>query len=203
MSEWPDRIGAYPIEREIGRGGMGIVYLARDEELDRAVAIKVLPDSVSDDPVRLARFDREARMLGALNHPNIAAIYGLEQAEGKRFLVLELVEGETLEQRIGKGALPVDDALAICRQIADGLEAGADDFLTKAVSGDELRARIAAGEPRALQADAIGWYAPEAMPGSAPRSSSMSSTSIPRPIPETTRLSTVTSLKRNGAIPSP
>lgn len=123
MSEWPDRIGAYPIEREIGRGGMGIVYLARDEELDRAVAIKVLPDSVSDDPVRLARFDREARMLGALNHPNIAAIYGIEQDGDRRFLVLEYVAGPTLAEVLGNGPLPLDDALQIGQRIAAALEA--------------------------------------------------------------------------------
>ena len=102
---------------------MGEVYRAEDTNLNRQVAIKVLPEMFADDPERLARFEREAKLLASLNHPNIAAIYGLEQADGKRFLVLELVEGQTLAQRIEKGPLPVDEALEICRQIAEGLEA--------------------------------------------------------------------------------
>ncbi len=83
----------------------------------------MLPEMFSGDPERLARFAREAKLLASLNHPNIATIHGLEQAEGKRFLVMELVEGEALAQRIAKGPLPVDEALEVCRQIADGLEA--------------------------------------------------------------------------------
>ncbi len=102
---------------------MGEVYLADDLSLDRKVALKFLPDAFTGDPERMARFEREAKVLASLNHPNIAAIYGLEQAEGKLFIVMELVEGETLAQRISKGSLPVDEALAICRQIAEGLEA--------------------------------------------------------------------------------
>jgi serine/threonine protein kinase/DNA-binding beta-propeller fold protein YncE len=102
---------------------MGEVYVADDLNLNRKVALKFLPDAFAADPERMARFEREARLLASLNHPSIAAIYGLEQAEGKRFLVLELVEGETLAQRIAKGPLPVEEALAICRQIAEGLEA--------------------------------------------------------------------------------
>jgi serine/threonine-protein kinase len=123
MAETPDRIGAYPIERELGRGGMGIVYLARDPKLQRAVAIKVLPELVAQDPERLARFEREARLLASLHHPNIAGIYGLEEAEGQRFLVLEYVEGETLAERIGRSRVPLEDALQIGRQIATALEA--------------------------------------------------------------------------------
>jgi hypothetical protein len=97
--------------------------VADDLNLNRKVALKFLPDAFTGDPERMARFEREAKLLASLNHPNIAAIYGLEQAEGKRFLVLELVEGETLGQRLSKGPLPVEDALGVCRQIAEGLEA--------------------------------------------------------------------------------
>jgi Tol biopolymer transport system component len=113
----------YRVLQELGRGGMGEVYAAEDLSLDRKVALKFLPDAFVGDPERMARFEREAKLLASLNHSNIAAIYGLEQAEGKRFLVLELVEGETLAQRLNKGALPIDEALGVCRQIAEGLEA--------------------------------------------------------------------------------
>ncbi len=113
----------YRVEEKIGAGGMGEVYRARDTKLDRRVAIKLLPDIFSGDPERLARFEREAKLLALLNHPNIAAIHGLEQTEGKRFLVMELAQGETLAERIGRKPLPLDEALAVCRQIAEGLEA--------------------------------------------------------------------------------
>jgi serine/threonine-protein kinase len=123
MTERPTQIGAYPIERELGRGGMGVVYLGRDTRLDRPVAIKVLPDALADDAERLARFEREARILASLRHPNIAGIYGLEESDGRRFLTLEYVEGETLSQRLARGAMPVEEALEVCRQIAAGVEA--------------------------------------------------------------------------------
>jgi Tol biopolymer transport system component len=113
----------YRVEEKIGTGGMGVVYRAEDTKLDRQVAIKVLPDIFGGDPQRLVRFEREAKLLASLNHPNIAAIHGLEQAGGKRFLVLELVEGETLAERIAKRPLPMHEALEVCRQIAEGLEA--------------------------------------------------------------------------------
>ncbi len=116
-------LGHYRVGEQLGRGGMGEVYVADDLNLNRKVALKFLPEAFAGDPERMARFEREAKLLASLNHPNIAAIHGLEQAEGKRFLVLELVDGETLAQRISKGALPVEEALAICRQIAEGLEA--------------------------------------------------------------------------------
>jgi len=116
-------ISHYKILEKLGAGGMGEVYRAEDLRLHRQVAVKVLPDILSADPERLARFEREAKLLAALSHPNIAAIHGLEEAEGKRFLILELVEGETLAQRIKKGPLPADDAFDVCRQIAEGLEA--------------------------------------------------------------------------------
>jgi eukaryotic-like serine/threonine-protein kinase len=116
-------LGHYRVGEQLGHGGMGEVYLADDLNLNRKVALKFLPDVFAADPERMARFEREAKLLASLNHPNIAAIYGLEQAEGKRFLVLELVEGETLAQRLSKGPLQLDEALGICRQIAEGLEA--------------------------------------------------------------------------------
>ena len=119
----PSAIGPYPVEREVGRGGMGIVYLARDTRLDRPVAIKVLPDGFAADPERLARFEREARLLASLSHRNIAAIFGLEESAGRRFLVLEYIEGETLAQRLDRGPLPVDETVEVCRQIAAALEA--------------------------------------------------------------------------------
>ena len=102
---------------------MGEVYRAEDTNLSRQVAIKVLPDEFAHDAERLARFEREAKLLASLNHPNIAAIYGLEEHEGKRFLVLELVEGQTLAERVKKGRMPVDETLDVCGQIAEGLEA--------------------------------------------------------------------------------
>jgi eukaryotic-like serine/threonine-protein kinase len=117
------RVGPFRIDGLIGVGGMGEVYRATDTNLGRAVAIKVLPDAVAADPERLARLAREARVLAALNHPNIAAIYGLEQAEGLRALILELVEGQTLAQTLEGRALPISEALVIARQIAEALEA--------------------------------------------------------------------------------
>ncbi len=113
----------YRVGEQLGRGGMGEVYVADDLNLNRKVALKFLPDAFAGDAERMARFEREAKLLASLNHPNIAAIHGLEEAEGERFLVLELVEDETLAQRISKGALHVEEALAICRKIAEGLEA--------------------------------------------------------------------------------
>src|SRR5512136_888943 len=116
-------LGHYRIIEKLGAGGMGVVYRAEDKTLDRQVAIKVLPEAFTGDPERLARFEREAKLLASLNHPNIAAIHGLEEAEGKRFLVLELVEGPTLAERLHRGPLPLDDTLDVCRQMAEGLEA--------------------------------------------------------------------------------
>ena len=113
----------YKVIEKIGQGGMGEVYRAEDTNLSREVAIKVLPEQFTKDPQRLARFEREAKLLASLNHPNIAAIYGLEAADGVRFLALELVPGDTLQERVAKGPLPVEEALEICRQIAEGVEA--------------------------------------------------------------------------------
>ena len=117
------RLGPYEITAQIGEGGMGEVYQATDTNLKRSVAIKVLPESVAGDPERLARFQREAEVLAALNHPNIAQIHGLEDSDGSKALVMELVEGPTLADRIAQGAIPVDEALPIAKQIAEALEA--------------------------------------------------------------------------------
>jgi len=120
----PDtRLGPYEVTAQIGVGGMGQVYRATDTKLKRQVAIKVLPASVAGDAERLARFQREAEVLASLNHPNIAHIYGLEDADGVKALVMELVEGPTLADRIAQGAIPVDEALPLARQIAEALEA--------------------------------------------------------------------------------
>ena len=116
-------LGAYEITAKLGEGGMGEVWRATDSRLRREVAIKVLGVAFTADRERLARFEREAQTLAALNHPNIAAIYGLEESNGTRALVMELVEGEDLSARIARGPLPVDEALAIARQIAEALEA--------------------------------------------------------------------------------
>jgi serine/threonine-protein kinase len=117
------QIGVYQIVSLLGAGGMGEVYRARDTTLGRDVAIKILPSLFTSDPDRLARFEREARVLASLNHPHIGAIYGLEDADGVRALVLELVDGETLADRIARGPIPVNDTLTITRQIADALDA--------------------------------------------------------------------------------
>ena len=122
------RFGNFEILSLLGAGGMGEVYRARDSRLNRDVALKVLPEALSGDPERLARFAREAQTLAALNHSNIGAIHGLEDAHGRQALVLELVDGPTLADRIAHGPLPLEDALTIARQIADALEA-APEFL--------------------------------------------------------------------------
>jgi serine/threonine protein kinase len=117
------RLGPYEVVAQIGVGGMGEVYRATDTNLKRAVAIKVLPASLAADAERLARFQREAEVLAALNHPNIGTIYGLERSGDTTALVMELVEGEDLSQRITRGAIPIDEALPIAKQIAEALEA--------------------------------------------------------------------------------
>ena len=117
------RLGHYDVTALLGEGGMGQVWQATDTQLNRQVALKILPDAFAADPDRLARFQREAQILASLNHPNIAQIHGIEEAEGTRALVLELVEGPTLADRISKGAIPLDEALPIAKQIAEALEA--------------------------------------------------------------------------------
>src|SRR5262247_4627521 len=117
------RLGPYEVVGSLGAGGMGEVYRATDTNLGRQVAIKVLPDAFAQDPERLARFEREAKTFASLSHPNIAGIYGLERSAGTYALVMELVEGEDLSQRIARGPIPIDEALPIARQIAEALEA--------------------------------------------------------------------------------
>ena len=117
------RVGPYRLEGELGRGGMGVVYRAFDERLHREVALKALPDELARDAERLARLEREARSLAAVSHPNVASIFGMEEAEGVTYLVLELVPGRTLHERLDGGPLSPDEALALCGQVAAGLEA--------------------------------------------------------------------------------
>ena len=121
------RLAHYEIFEPIGKGGMGEVYRAKDGKLGRDVAIKVLPDDFARDAERLARFKREAKVLASLNHPNIASIYGIEQSDNVHYLVLELVEGETLAERISRGPIPVDDVLAIAPKISSALEAAHEE----------------------------------------------------------------------------
>ena len=175
------RLGPYEIVGSIGAGGMGEVYRGRDTKLDRDVAIKVLPETFVTDPERIARFQREAKTLASLNHPSIGAIYGLEESNGIMALVLELVEGPTLADRIAQGPIPLDEALPIARQIAEALEAAHDhgivhrdlkpaniklksdgsakvlDFgLAKAVEGSSMRADLSASPTITSPAMTIG-----------------------------------------------
>lgn len=136
------RLGVYQITAPIGEGGMGQVYRARDTKLDRDVAIKVLPEAFAHDADRLARFTREAKTLASLNHPNIAAIHGLEESGGITALVMELVEGEDLSQRIARGAIPIDEALRIAKQIAEALEAAHEQGI---INRDRKPANIKGG----------------------------------------------------------
>ena len=133
------RLGPYEVVAQIGAGGMGEVYQATDTKLKRQVAIKVLPESVAADVDRLARFQREAEVLASLNHPHIAQIHGLEDAEGVKALVMELVEGPTLADRIAQGAIPVDEALPIAKQIAEALEEAHDSRCTATLTHEETR----------------------------------------------------------------
>src|SRR5499426_2063047 len=117
------QLGSHEITALLGKGGMGEVYRARDMKLKREVAIKILPEEFSRNADRVSRFQREAEVLASLNHPNIAGIYDLQEANGYRYLVLELVEGETLADRIARGPIPVADALKIATSICEALEA--------------------------------------------------------------------------------
>ena len=116
------RFGHYEITSHLGSGGMGDVYQATDSKLGRSVAIKLLPEAFARDAERVARLEREARLLASLNHPNIAVIFGFEQSEGRNFLVMEFVDGETLANRIARGPLPLDEALHVAGQILEALE---------------------------------------------------------------------------------
>src|SRR5215831_19941961 len=117
------RIGAYEVMSQLGEGGMGVVFRAHDTKLLRDVAVKVLPDHFADDADRLSRLQREAQLLASLNHPNIAQVYGLEQLGDSGCIVMELVEDETLGDRLKNGPLPVDEAIEVGKQIADALAA--------------------------------------------------------------------------------
>jgi eukaryotic-like serine/threonine-protein kinase len=123
MSMIGKTLAHYEITSQLGKGGMGEVYQAKDRKLGREVAIKVLPEEFAKDTDRIARFQREAKLLASLNHPNIAAIHGLEESEGTNFLVLELVEGETLADQLKGGSIPVEESLRLALQIAEALEA--------------------------------------------------------------------------------
>ncbi|HKI86797.1 MAG TPA: serine/threonine-protein kinase, partial [Thermoanaerobaculia bacterium] len=122
MIEPGTRLGGYEVTAEIGAGGMGEVYRAHDSKLKRDVALKVLPEAFASDPERMARFEREAQVLAALNHPHIAAIYGLEESGATRALIMELVPGPTLAERLAEKPIPQKEALPIARQIAEALE---------------------------------------------------------------------------------
>ena len=119
-------ISHYRITDKLGEGGMGVVWRAEDTTLGREVAIKVLPEAFAQDAERMARFEREARVLAALEHPHIAAIYGLEEADGRKLLVMQLAEGDTLQERMAQGPMPREAALKIALQIAEALEAAHD-----------------------------------------------------------------------------
>ena len=124
MSIGQSRIGAYEVVGPLGEGGMGVVFAARDTRLQRDVALKVLPDHLANDPERLFRFQREAQILASLNHPHIAQVFGLEQADGSTCIVMELVEGDTLGDRLKSGPMPFDDALrSVAGQLAEALAA--------------------------------------------------------------------------------
>jgi eukaryotic-like serine/threonine-protein kinase len=125
-----DKLGHYDVLSLLGKGGMGEVYRARDTQLQREVAIKVLPQALAKDPERLARFDREAKILAALNHPNIAVIYGLVDSAAGRALVMELVPGDTLDARIKRGAMPTEEALNVAKQVAEALEVAHEKGVT-------------------------------------------------------------------------
>jgi serine/threonine protein kinase len=142
-------VGPYRVTALLGEGGMGQVYRAHDTKLQRDVALKILPDAFLYDHDRVARFTREAQVLASLNHPNIGAIYGFEDIGDVHALVLELIEGATLADRIERGPLPVDDALAIARQIAEALEAAHENGIVhRDLKPANILARGAEGDLR-------------------------------------------------------
>src|ERR1044071_1775865 len=148
------RLGPYEILAALGAGGMGEVYRAADTNLKRQVAIKVLPPSVAGDAERLARFQREAEILAALNHPNIAHIHGLEKSDGTVALVMELVEGPTLADQIARRPIPIDEALPIAKQIAEALEAAHEQGI---VHRDLKPANIKVRDDGAVKVLDFGW----------------------------------------------
>ena len=155
------RLGHYEVVEPIGAGGMGEVYRARDTKLGRDVALKVLPEEFSQDKERLERFEREARLLVQLNHANIATLHGLEESDGQPFLVMELVEGETLAERIARGPIPLDEAIPLFIQIAGGLEAAHEKGI---IQRDLKPANImisAVGTPKILDFGLAKAFAPD------------------------------------------
>jgi serine/threonine protein kinase len=124
------KLEPYQILSELGAGGMGEVYRGRDTKLDRDVAVKVLPAALARDPERLARFEREAKVLASLNHPNIAQIYGVQEAEGYQALVMELVPGQTLGAQLKSGAIPLDESLRLAGQMVEALSAAHEKSIT-------------------------------------------------------------------------
>src|SRR5688572_28894824 len=139
-----ERIGTYTIIEKLGEGGMGVVYRATDSRLHRDVALKFIPEALTKDPQIMGRFEREAQVLASLNHPNIAAIYGLEENEGQRALVMELAEGEELAARLARGKVPLEEALRIALAIADALEAAHEKGI---IHRDLKPANIKLGSP--------------------------------------------------------
>src|SRR5215470_10192979 len=117
------RVGVYEVTAQVGAGAMGVVFRGRDTKLLREVALKVLPEHFADDPDRLARLQREAQLLATLNHPNVAHVYGLEQADGAACIAMEFVDGETLADKISRGPIPLDEAVPIAKQMAEALAA--------------------------------------------------------------------------------
>jgi serine/threonine protein kinase len=159
------RIGPYEIQSTIGAGGMGEVYRARDMSLGRDVAIKVLPDTFADDPERLARFEMEARTLAALNHPNIAQVYGLEKGQGRAprsALVMELVEGETLRGRISRGPLPPEKAVDVAIALAEALSVVHAKGITHRDLKPENIFLTAEGRIKVLDFGLARWHPPDA-----------------------------------------
>jgi serine/threonine-protein kinase len=132
------KVAHYEITSHLGSGGMGDVYQASDSKLGRNVAIKFLPETFARDTERVLRFEREARVLASLNHPNIAAIYGMEQEASRKFLVMELIGGETLAERIRRGPIPIEEALGIAKQICEALEAAHDKGVIHPMSSRQI-----------------------------------------------------------------
>ena len=169
-------LGHYEIVEAIGAGGMGEVYRARDTKLRRDVAIKVLPDEFSKYRERVERFEREARLLAQLNHANIATLYGLEESDGKKFLVMELVEGETLAEQIARGPILVDEALSLFIALAEGLEAAHEKGIIHRdlkpanikIGPDGKPKILDFGLAKAFAAEQDGWVALGSYPPRAP-----------------------------------
>ncbi|TDI36004.1 MAG: hypothetical protein E2P02_26420 [Acidobacteria bacterium] len=156
------KLAHYAITEPIGKGGMGEVYRANDTKLGRDVAIKVLPEEFARDKERLDRFEREARLLAQVNHPNIATLHRLEEHDGQKFIVMELVEGETLAERIASGPIPLDEAIPLFIQIAEGLEAAHEKGI---IHRDLKPANIKIGpdgKPKILDFGLAKAFAPEA-----------------------------------------